>query len=133
MNNPTTLKFNLRIKNSDATYIIASLATGSNYALDFYFAYADVSGGVITGTTYQAMGNTGTSPVFDFGLAAGASSALLAFQTTATLPTASCSSYAFFCACVSKGTEGLYTDNPANNNCACRQAKTTNLISCTVG
>jgi hypothetical protein len=127
------LKFNLKIKNNHATNAIVAVGAGSkNYAVNFYFAYATVTD--IGATTSTLMTNTGTAPALEFGLAAAASStSLLAFETSATLPTTNCASYNFFCACVSTGAQAIYTDGVTNNNCGCTQAKTTNLISCSAG
>jgi hypothetical protein len=128
MGTPTTLKFDVKIQNNNADYIIAALAAGNkNYAVTFYFSKSDVSNNVIAATAV-AMTITGTSPGLEFGLAVGASSASLIFQTSATLPTAACATYTHVCACVSKGADALYTETPTNNNCGCKAVGTT--ISC---
>ena len=131
MNQAKTLVFDLKIMN-DATSgsdITATAAGTKNYDVDFYFSYANQAD--LSGVTKQAMTITAYPASMEFALTAGATSALLTFTTTATLPTANCNSYVWFCGCVKEGAASTYTDEVTTNNCKCKDAST--LISCSPG
>ncbi|XP_064622199.1 uncharacterized protein LOC135484544 isoform X2 [Lineus longissimus] len=127
-NIPTVLKFTLKIQNDGGTPVTAN--SGKKlYAVGFYFTYFDVSGADLTSTTFSQLTPSGTVAL-DFGLNTNDKSAALTFETSATLPVANCGSFRYLCACVEDGPDAASPDDPTTNNCACKEAKISALISC---
>lgn len=131
MNQAKALVFDLKIMNgaTSGSDITATAAGTKNYDVDFYFSYANQAD--LSAVTKQAMTIATYPASMEFGLTAGATSALLTFTTTATLPSANCNNYVWFCACVKVGAASTYTDEVTTNNCKCKDAST--LISCSPG
>jgi hypothetical protein len=125
--------FKLDIKNNAMAGVGNQIAasTSNNYAVDVYFAQADlaVTPGATKTTAFAAVLTSGD---LKFGLAVGATtSPMQVFTVTATLPTGNCKLYTWLCACVKAGPGAQYVDSITTNNCQCKDASA--KISCSPG
>jgi hypothetical protein len=121
--------FKVDIKNNAASATgndIRALAAGDNYAVDVYFAQADLKT-TPTGTKTAAFGAAKTAGDLKVALNAGASTATgtLVFTANAVkLPTSDCKLYTWLCACVKEGAAAKYIDSVTTNNCECSDVST---------
>jgi hypothetical protein len=134
-NRVRTLKgFTLYIKNhaSAGAGNQIEASTSDNYAIDLYFAEADL--GVAPGANKsEAFPATLTSGDMTVGLAVGASTnpAQVFTASGVTIRSADCNKYTWICACVKNGSGAQYIDSVTTNNCDCLDA--TDKISCPAG
>ncbi|XP_064623221.1 uncharacterized protein LOC135485290 isoform X2 [Lineus longissimus] len=124
----TSLGFDIVVKNNAPVGSGADInaAAGANFAVDLYFAQADIS---VTRATIKTVAfPASTTGDLTAALAPGSSTALYPMTATATIPAVDCPKYTWACACVKKGNAAAYDDLDVTNNCQCLAA--TSLISC---
>jgi hypothetical protein len=107
-------------------------STSDNFAIDVYFAQADLSSNpsAVKTSAFPATLTTGDLTV---ALAPGAKTATLQVLSASgiTLPILFCNRYTWICACVKEGPGAQYVDSVTTNNCLCSDA--TAKISCPSG
>jgi hypothetical protein len=127
----TSLGFDIRVTNNAPPGVAATINPATpNYAVDFYFAQADLTVSPTATKTAAFPASTGTGNL-NVGLTQGQSTLLTPMTVTATVPSVNCPQYTWACTCVKKGSAATFIDLDLTNNCQCLDATT--LISCTPG
>jgi hypothetical protein len=129
----TLAGFKLRVKNDAGARAGNQIAasTSDNFAIDVYFAQADLSTSPSAVKT-SAFPASLTSGDLTVGLAPGAKTPLQVLTASGiTLPTLNCNQYTWICAGVKGGSGAQYIDSDTMNNCKCSDASA--KISCPSG
>jgi hypothetical protein len=127
-------KFDIENAATSATGNDITAATGGdNYAVDVYFAQADLKT-TPTGTKTAAFSASKTAGDLAVALTAGSSTTagLLTFTANnVKLPSTNCNLYTWICACVKEGAQATFVDSDTTNNCICSDYSS--KISCNPG
>jgi hypothetical protein len=114
--------FDVYIKNAarkEAGNDIYKARGGDNYAIDLYFAQADLAKNP-RAIRSEAFPATVTRGDLSVALAALDQTSKLYAKALVTLPLRNCERFVWLCACVREGSAAKYLDSDRNNNCECK-------------